>query len=174
MCKIIEFQANRIKKVESNGYKNLKALFEVCASVTTCNFYLEAFEELFQKTQISENEMLTLRQIGRQKRLELANPKQEPQKAEKPGTYLYNPEMGQQEPEGCQMEANLSHYGKHYFIDTPLDLKGRGISFIRKYSEKDFADPNNKKVGWNEYQVTKLAYEKLKNKYAISYECALD
>lgn len=174
MCKIIEFPVNRIQKTESNGYKNLKALFEVCSSVTTCSFYLESVEELFKKSQITENEMFTLRRIGRQKRLALANPRQKPQKAEKAGTYCYTLEMGQQEPEGCQMEASLSHYGKHYFIDMPLELKGRGISFIQKYSEKDFADPNNKKVGWNEYQVTKLAYEKLKNQYAISYKCALD
>lgn len=174
MCKIIEFPVNRVKKTESNGYKNLKALFEVSVSVTTCNFYLETVEDLFRKAQITENEMFTLRRIGRMKRLELANPKQESEQAEKPGTYLYTPEMGQQEPEGCQMEASLSHYGKHYFIDTPLELKGRGISFIRKYSAKDFTDPNNKKIGWNEYQVTKLAYEKLKKQYAISYECALD
>lgn len=143
MCKIIEFPVNRVKKIESNGYKNLKALFEVSASVTTCNFYLEAVEDLFQK-------------------------------AEKHGSYLYTPEMGQQEPEGCQMKASLSYYGKHYFIDTPLELKGRGISFIKKYSARDFVDPNNKKIGWNEYQVTKLAYEKLKKQYAISFECALD
>lgn len=174
MCKIIEFPVNRVKKIESNSYKNLKALFEVSASVTTCNFYLEAVEDLFQKAQITENEMLTLRRIGRQKRLSLANPKQEPQKAEKHGSYLYTPEMGQQEPEGCQMKASLSYYGKHYFIDTPLELKGRGISFIKKYSARDFVDPNNKKIGWNEYQVTKLAYEKLKKQYAISFECALD
>lgn len=95
MCKIIEFPVNRIRKTESNGYKNLKALFEVSASVETCSFYLETVEELFRKAQITENEMLTLRRIGRMKRLELANPKQEPQNAEKPGTYLYTPEMGQ-------------------------------------------------------------------------------
>lgn len=174
MCKIIEFPVNRIQRTESNGYKNLEALFEICSSVTTCNFYLESVEELFRKAQITENEMLTLRRIGRQKRLTLANPDQEPQKAEKPGTYLYTPEMGQREPAGCQMEASLSYYGKHYFIDTPLELKGRGISFIRKYSAKDFTNPNNKKIGWNEYQVTKLAYEKLKSQYAISYKCSLD
>lgn len=174
MSKIIEFPINRIQRTESNGYKNLKALFEICSSVTTCNFYLESVEELFRKAQITENEMLTLRRIGRQKRLTLTNSEQEPQKAEKPGTYLYTLEMGQQEPAGCQMEASLSYYGKHYFIDTPLELKGRGISFIRKYSAKDFTNPNNKKIGWNEYQVTKLAYEKLKSQYAISYKCSLD
>lgn len=174
MCKIIEFPVNRIRKTESKSYNHMKIFFEMCSSVTSCNEYLNMTELLFQQNSITENEMLTLRRIGRMKRLELANPKQEPQKAEKPGTYLYTPEMGQQEPEGCQMEARRAYYGKHYFIDTPLELKGRGISFIRKYSARDFVDPNNKKIGWNEYQVTKLAYEKLKNQYAISYECALD
>ena len=64
MCKIIEFPVNRIRKTESNGYKNLKALFEVSASVETCSFYLDTVEELFRKSQITENEMLTLRRIG--------------------------------------------------------------------------------------------------------------
>ncbi len=104
MCKIVNFPTNRIQN--SNGYNNLVALFEVCDTVGSCNFYLEAVENLFQNGNITEKELYTLRRIGRQKRLTLATPEQEPQKADNPGTYTYTPEMGQKKPEGCQMEAS--------------------------------------------------------------------
>lgn len=170
MCRILNFPTNRIQN--SNGYKNLVALFEICDTVESCNFYLEAVENLFQNGNITEKEMYTLRRIGRQKRLALATPEQEPQKADKPGTYTYTPEMGQKKPEGCQMEASRAYYGKHFFIDTPLQLKGRGITFLKQYKPGDLY--NDKKNGWNHYQVTNRAFEKLKEKYSISMECCLD
>ena len=40
----------------------------------------------------------------------------------RPGLHLYTPEMGERKPETV-MEAQLSHYGKHYYINTPLELK---------------------------------------------------
>lgn len=45
--------------------------------------------------------------------------------------HCYTPEMGQRKPE-VRMEASLSYYGKHYFVDTPLELKGRGITEITR------------------------------------------
>ena len=169
MCKIIQFPTK-----ESNGYKNLKALFEICDNIKSCNFYLESVEYLAENGDISEKEMYTLRRIGRSKRLKLAKAQeQKPVKAEEPGTYCYTPEMGQQKPD-CQMEASRAYYGKHFFIDTPLNLKGRGITFIKTYSPKDFTNPNNQKIGWNEYKVTNLAFEKLQEQYTISMKCCLD
>ena len=167
MCKIIQFPVK-----ESNGYKNMVALFEICDTVESCNFYLESVEQLFQNDSITEKEMYTLRRIGRQKRLKLANPEQEPLRAEKPGTYTYTPEMGQQKPAGCQMEASRAYYGKHMYIDTPMTLKGRGITFLKQYKPGDLYD--SRKDGWNHYQVTNLAFEKLKEQYTISMECCLD
>lgn len=169
MCKVIEFPVNRIQN--TNGYKNLVALFEICDSVESCNFYLESIEQLYENGSITEKELYTLRRIGRQKRLELATPAQEPQKAEKPGTYCYTPEMGHSRPE-CQMEASRAYYGKHMYIDTPMTLKGRGITFLKQYKPGDLF--TNRKDGWNHYQVTNLAFEKLKEKYTISMECCLD
>ena len=61
---------------ESAGYRNLTMLCEVVGSVERCNFYIEAAEELFENGDITENELLTLRRIGRQKRIRLANPPQ--------------------------------------------------------------------------------------------------
>lgn len=173
MGKIIQFPVDRIKKEqESNGYRNLIMLFEVADTVASCNFYLESAEYLFKEGNITQRELYALRRIGRQKRLKLAVPEQGPVKAEKPGTYTYTPEMGQREPEGCQMEAYRSYYSNHFFIDTPLTLKGRGIKFIRQYKPGDLL--TSKKDGWNEYQVTELAFEKLKGQYAIAMERCLD
>lgn len=166
MCKIIQFPVK-----ESNGYKNLTVLFEICDTVESCNFYLESVEQLFHNGSITEKEMYTLRRIGRQKRLKLANPEQKPQKADKPGTYTYTPEMGQKKPEGCQMEASHSYYGGHYFVDTPLELKGRGITEIEAHWVKGC----RKQIeNWKTYRVTKKAFEKLKEQYTISMECCLD
>lgn len=162
------------RKQESNGYKNLSALFQICDSVESCNVYLEMTETLFEKGSISESELYTLRRIGRQKRLELANSPQEAQKAEAPGAYTYTPEMGQQKPEGCQMEARRAYYGNHVFIDTTLELKGRGIQFLKTYSPNDLTRSGQYKSGWNSYQVTNRAYDLLKSQYAIAWESCLD
>lgn len=161
MCKIINFPTN---KIHTNEFKDLLALFKACDNVEICNFYLESINNFYTNGNITETEMFTLRRIGRQKRLELANPKQEARKAENPGTYLYTPEMGEQRPEDCQIEAQLSHYGKHYHLKTALELKGRGIT------------KNNGNYGdnLNRYTVTELAYQKLEKIYKISYKCALD
>lgn len=160
MCKIILFPSK-----ESAAYQNLAALFELCDNIENCNFYLESVETLFASGKISVKEMYTLRRIGRQKRIKLAHPVvKEPKKAETPGTYCYTPEMGEQKPEECQIEAQLSYYGSHYHLKTMLELKGRGIT----KASGDYGDKLNR------YTVTKLAYEKLQKIYAISYKCALD
>ena len=169
MCKIIQFPTK-----ETNAFHNLKALFDTCETVDSCNFYLDSVELLAAQGNITEKEMYTLRRIGRSKRIELAHPpKQEEITPTLNGTYNYTPELGEQKPH-CQMEASLSHYGNHYYIDTPLELKGRGISFIQKYTAKNFHDPNHRKIGWNEYKVTRLAYQKLEEQYTISKELLLD
>lgn len=89
------------------------------------------------------------------------------------GLNIYCPEMGQKKPIG-QMEATLSFRGTHWFIDTPLTLKGRGITFIKTYEENDFVKKQYYKVGWNEYKVTQNAFDELKKYYAITKESLLD
>ena len=162
MCTIIQFPVK-----ESNGFLNLKSLFEICDTVESCNFYLESAEQLYDNGDITENELHTLRRIGRNKKINLATPEQEPIKAVKAGTYLYTPEMGQKKPEGCQMEAHSSYYGGHYYIYTPLEIKGRGITFTEKCR-------SGRRTGWNCYRVTNKAFDKLKEQYAISMEINLD
>lgn len=170
MQKIIQFPIERVKN--TNGYNNLKQLFEVCDTLESCNLYLESVEQLYSKGSIIENEMHTLRRIGRQKRLKLAEPeKTAPIKAEAPGTYSYTPEMGQQKPIGCQMEAGLSYGGGHYWVDTPLELKGRGI----RQNETHWVNGSRKQLeNWKSYTVTRKAFEKLREMYAISMEMCLD
>ena len=106
MATIINFPVKNTK-----GYENLVKLFAVCRSVESCDFYLGTAEYMEKHGQIKENEFLTLRRIGRTKRQELANPIKTPQIAKKPGVYNYTPEMGEQKPEGVQIEARSSYYG---------------------------------------------------------------
>lgn len=166
MCKIIQFPVR-----ESNGYKNLIALFDICESIESCNFYLASVEELYENGSITEREMYTLRRVGRTKRLALAKPAT--QKAETPsktGVYSYTPEMGQEKPE-CQMEASRAYYGGHYFVDTPLELKGRGITPVDTCWTKGC----KKQIeNWKCYRVTRKAFEKLQEQYTISMEVLLD
>ena len=42
-----------------------------------------------------------------------------------PRVKVFTPEMGDRKPV-CKMEARLCHYGKHYYIDTNIAIKGRG------------------------------------------------
>lgn len=155
---IIEF-----KPKESTAFANMKQFFEVCTNIDTCNFYLDTVETLAANNDITEREMYTLRRIGRTKRIELAHPvKKEAEPVTTPGTYFYTPEMGETKPE-CQIEAQLSYGGRHYFLKTRLTLKGRGIT-LSSTDDK----------GFNWYQATNRAYELLKTQYTISYESCLD
>ena len=148
---------------ESTAFVNMKGFFEICTSLDTCNFYLDCVEVLADQNEISEKEKFTLRRIGRQKRIELAQPpKKTKEEVNGPGTYLYTPEMGQEKPD-CQIEASLSYYGGHYHLYTDLELKGRGITSDGKDSK-----------GRNRYTVTTRAYKLLEQQYPISYESLLD
>ena len=80
----------------------------------------------------------------------------------------YWPEMGDKKPE-AQIEAKMSCYGAaHWYLDTPLELKGRGIKYFGQHPE------NSKKPGWNHYKVTARAFEKIKEQYSVSQVCYLD
>ena len=175
---MIQFPAAAVRQpVEaqhSNAYNNLLKFFEICTAPRECSFYLEAAETSFSMGYLTESELLTLRRVGRQKRLDLAQP-DEPKKetADAPGVYVYTPEMNEAEPDGIQMRATLSHYGKHYHIDTPLELHGRGIT-------KDDDPPRwregtrEARENWQCYTVTTRAFEKLKTQYKISMKSYLD
>ena len=90
-----------------------------------------------------------------------------------PGVKAYTPEMGERKP-AVRMEARLSHYGKHYYIDTTEELKGRGIEYRKTYAAADLTAAGQRLVGWHSYKVTTRAFEKLKALYPIGYEMLLD
>lgn len=172
MAKIIQFP---VKKQEvSNGYDNLARLIAVSATLETLNFYMENIEELEREGFLLDGEAEKLTEQGRKKRLEIAAPEQrESEEVKSAGIYSYAPEIGQQKP-NCQLEAQLSYYGKHYYVDSPIELKGRGITLVKQYKEGDFCKPGNYRVGWYEYRVTTKAFDKLKSQYSISMERLLD
>lgn len=76
----------------------------------------------------------------------------------------------------AQLEAQLSYYGKHYFVDSPVELpKGRGIEFIKRYEDQHLVNGSaNRKIGWYSYKVTSRAFEKLQETHSISVERYLD
>ena len=171
MAQIIRFPVKA--QAVSGGYDNLSRLIAVAATKEVLNFYVESIEQLEKTGKLLDGEAQKLTEQGRKKRLELAKPDPiEKEVVEAPGVYRYTPEMGGQKPD-CQMEASRGCYGKHWFIDTPLKLKGRGIEFIKEYQEKDFCSKDHR-VGWNEYRVTNRAFEKLQEQYTISQELFLD
>lgn len=89
------------------------------------------------------------------------------------GLHCYTPEMGQRKP-NCQIRAQLGHYGEHYYIDTPMELKGRGIRHLKQYTSNDLTGPAQYMVGWHQYKVTVNAFEKLQQAHSVSMECLLD
>ena len=90
-----------------------------------------------------------------------------------PGVKAYTPEMGDRKP-SVRMEARLSHYGKHYFVDTTEELRGRGIEYRSNYAAADLTTSGQYKAGWHSYIVTARAFALLEAKYAIGYEMLLD
>ena len=82
--------------------------------------------------------------------------------ADKPGEYAYHYEMDHA-PTGCDFSADLSFYGRHYFLRPLHDglprLHGRGITYDEQH---------------NTYTVTSRAYDALKKQYKISRELCLD
>jgi hypothetical protein len=81
------------------------------------------------------------------------------------------PEMNQSKPENVQGEVSLAHYGKHYFVKTPLQLKGVGVTLEDVYTASNCNNPA--KFGWNRYRVTLRAMEKLNARFDFAYELLL-
>ena len=75
----------------------------------------------------------------------------------------YYPEMGEKKPEGTQIEAQLGHYGKHYYLWTPLTLTGRGVELLGTETQAD-----HRRAGWNNYKVTLNAMEKISKQHKTS------
>lgn len=79
----------------------------------------------------------------------------------------YYPEMGEEKP-AAVIEARLSHYGKHWFLWTPLDLAGRGIERLETESTVD-----HRRVGWHRYKVTERAFGLICERHEVASESLL-
>mgnify|MGYP001102207111 FL=1 len=169
MAAIIQFPQR-----ESNSYRNLTRLIDLADNTAALGFYAEALVVGIEEGNFLPGEQEKLTEQIRSKRLDLTRPETRPAvKADKPGLYLYCPEMGESRPD-CQIVARRSYYGKHFHISTPLSLKGRGITFDGVKEEKNLTASGKFMAGWNEYTVTERAFEKLQEKYSISQESLLD
>jgi hypothetical protein len=85
----------------------------------------------------------------------------------------YHPEMGEQRPADSQIEARLGHYGRHWYISTPLVLKGRGIRHLKTLTPEMLTPAGQRKAGWHEYEVTERAMERLDAEYVVTSEMLL-
>jgi hypothetical protein len=83
----------------------------------------------------------------------------------------YYPEMGEKKPAG-QIEASLSHDGKHYFVYTPLTLSGRGVDFLGTETAETLI-PGSYRVGWHRYKVTLRAFDVICKQYSVTSEALL-
>jgi len=84
----------------------------------------------------------------------------------------YRSEMGEARPAG-DIEARLGHYGKHWYVQTALGLKGRGIQHIQTLTSEMLTLVGQRKAGWNEYKITESAMDKLQTQYAVTVEIML-
>lgn len=161
-------------QTHSNIFLNLTQLIELASDNLVVEEYAELMAVCHEEGNFRPGEVETLQEQIRARRLENARPEEKPAVIpEKPGLYCYTPEMGEQKPK-CQIEAERSYYGRHYHINTPLELKGRGITFDRVLESKNLSKSAQYRLGWREYTVTKRAFDILKEKYSISMERLLD
>ncbi|GCA68074.1 hypothetical protein KGMB01110_25100 [Mediterraneibacter butyricigenes] len=161
-------------QTHSNIFSNLTQLITLASDNQVVEEYAEIMAVCHEKGEFRPGEVETLQEQIRARRLENARPEEKPAVIpEKPGLYCYTPEMGEQKPK-CQIEAERSYYGRHYHINTPLQLKGRGITFDRVLESKNLSKSAQYRLGWREYTVTERAFEKLQEQYTISQELLLD
>jgi hypothetical protein len=88
------------------------------------------------------------------------------------GLNSYCPEIGQKKPivqiEGYRLID-------HLLLFTPLELKGPGIRFTKKYTDENILGLDNKyKIGWNEYRVSYKAFDLIIKEYAVMIESLQD
>lgn len=161
-------------QTHSNIFLNLTQLIKLASDNRAVEEYAEIMAVCHEEGDFKPGEIEVLQEQIRARRLENAKPEEKPAVIpDKPGLYCYTPEMGEQKPK-CQIEAERSYYGSHYHISTPLQLKGRGITFDRVLESKNLSKSAQYRLGWREYTVTERAFEKLQEQYTISQELLLD
>lgn len=91
-------------------------------------------------------------------------------------SHIYYPEMNEMRPRQAQIDAELAHGGKHYFlkVNPSIELKGRGIEYVKTYKSTDLTPQAQWRVGWHIYKVTKAAYTTIMGRYNVAMEMLLD
>jgi hypothetical protein len=89
------------------------------------------------------------------------------------GMHFHCPEMNEKARGDSQIYASLGMYGEHYYLSTPLVLKGRGIVHIRTLKADELTPAAKHKAGWHEYRATVKATEKLAERYVVAGELLL-
>lgn len=169
MAQILEFP-----KRYSNAYLNLLQLFNMADDTDVLEEYNQVMQMCNGQGHFLPGEYEDLTERLRIRRLDIARPDVQPAvQAINPGLYVYCPELGQQKP-CCQIEALRSYYGKHHHLETPLELKGKGITADGILEEKNLGARSKYKAGWFRYTVTERAFEKILEKYSVSQENFLD
>ncbi len=97
--------------------------------------------------------------------------------------YQYYPEMGETISPEITTHASLGHYGKHYYVDSPLGpdvIRGVGVEYKGRYTvDADVVNleikvhKDSKLNGLYHYKLTCKAFEKLHQKIDIGYEMLL-
>ncbi len=88
------------------------------------------------------------------------------------GHVGYYPEMDEPKPE-AEIEAQMSHSGKHWFLRTRLTLaESRGVKFVGVLTAGQLV-PGSRLVGWREYKVTNRAFDLLSKQHRIVSESLL-
>lgn len=174
MAKILEFPKQAQKM--SAGYHNLSRLINLVDNMAELEFFAEAAVVGEEDGKLLPGEYAKLGEQIRSKGRELTKPEKKTvmvQEVTGPGLYIWCPEMGEGQPE-CQIRARIGHYGTHYYLDTPLTLKGRGITFLEKHEAKNLTASGQYMAGWNGYKATERAFKKLQEQYSISMESNFD
>lgn len=89
---------------------------------------------------------------------------------QKTGLMGYYPEMGEAKPQ-AKIEAQLGHYGRHYYVYSAVPLAGRGVELLSIVKPGDMT--NSRRDGWGYYKVTVRALEVICKAHAVSYEMML-
>ena len=84
----------------------------------------------------------------------------------------YYPEMKEDRP-AAQIDASLGHYGKQYYLKTPLVLKGSGIVHTGTLTAEQLVPSAQHKAGWHTYKVTLAAFDAICEKYEVASESLL-
>ena len=80
--------------------------------------------------------------------------------------------MGEARPD-AQIDAQLSHYGEHYYLKSQIELSGRGITFLGILTANELTPQAQHKVGWHEYKVTMRAFDAICKNHAVACEMLL-